>query len=671
MGVLNAADVQTVTSTGVYRVATAEVTGGVPRVLRVTRPTGKYYYLEFRQPYGRYDNFASGAAVVNGVSIRIAPGVGSLAFSKLIDTNPQTNTFGDAALGVGRGFADTINDIFVVTQAIDPTGATVLVHVGPDTVLPTAPGSLQATSDAAGAITLRWTPSTDDVLVTGYQVGRDGAVIGTVDGTSFADAGLPQGRTYGYSVSALDLAGNVGAPTPVTIYLPDTTPPGSAGPLTATPAGPHAVTLGWVAAADNVAVSSYQVRRNGTVIGTTAGTTFVDATAPDGIALTYQARALDAAGNAGPSASAGITLPDVTGPTLGGALGLTFASDGTINVSWPAATDNVAVSGYEVSRDGAPVATTPNASYADAGLAQARTYQYSVTASDAATNSSGPLTGSIYLPDVTAPSSPGTLTVVQSGPRAVDLRWGSATDNTTIDHYVVSIDGSPTATVFDIRLLALAVEDGVNHHFSVAALDAAGNVGPSVGTDLALPDVTVPSVAGSFSARATGATSVALAWAAATDNVGVDAYRLSRDGVPLVELGGSARSYTEAGLASSRSYTYTLTAVDAAGNQGGAVVAQVTLTAVDSIAPSVPLDLRAVALTRRRISLSWAPSTDNQPGSLSYRVFRGRKRIATVTTLSYVDRPAVSGWYKYRVKAVDAAGNVSSFSVAVWVKAHA
>jgi chitodextrinase len=582
IGLLGASDVQTVTTSGVYRVATAEVTGGVPRVLRVTRPSGNYYYLEFRQPYGRYDNFATTAAVVNGVSIRIAAGVGSESFSKLLDTNPQTNTFSDAALGVGRGFADNVNDIFIVTQAIDPTGATVLVHVGPDTVSPTAPGALQATSDAAGAISLRWAPSTDDVLVTGYRVGRDGAVIAKVGGTSFDDLVLPQGHTYVYTVSAIDLAGNIGPAATVSFVVPDTVAPGSAGPLTATATGPNSVALAWVAAGDNVGVTSYRLSRNGTVIGTTGTTTFVDSAAPDGIALTYQVRALDGWGNVGPAASAGLTLPDVTGPTLGGPLGLTVASDGTINVSWPAATDNVAVSGYTVSRDGAQVATTPNASYADAGLAQARTYQYSVTALDTATNSSVPLTGSIYLPDVTPPSAPG-----------------------------------------------------------------------------------------SFSALATGASSVALSWSAATDNVGVTGYRLSRDGVRLATVDGSIRAFTDTGATTNQAHTYTLIAIDAAGNRGATATAGVTLAATDVTPPSVPLNLRAVALSRRRISLSWAPSTDDQPGTLRYRVFRGRNRIATVTTTSYVDRPSVSGWYKYRVRAVDAAGNKSSFSVAVWVKAHA
>jgi hypothetical protein len=582
MGLLGASDVQTVTESGVYRVATLEVAGGVPRVLRVARPSGNYYYLEFRQPYGRYDNFSPGAAVVNGVSIRIAPGVGSLAFSKLIDTVPQTNGFNDAALGVGRGFADNINDIFVVTQAIDPSGATVLVHVGPDTVPPTTPGAAEATSDADGVITLHWQPATDDVFVAGYQVARDGIVIGTIDSTSLADSGLPQAATYSYTVKAVDGAGNIGDPTTAAIYLQDTTPPGSAAPITASSTGPHGVTLSWRAATDNVGVTSYQVRRNGSVIGTTTATTFDDTAAPDGIFLTYQVQARDAAGNLGSPASATFTLPDVTGPALSGDLVLSVTPDGDIDVTWPAATDNVGVAGYMVRRDGALVATITGNGYLDRGLAQARTYQYSVAASDAAGNSSLTLSGAVYLPDLLAPSIPAYLNAAQSGPRAVDLDWGGA-----------------------------------------------------------------------------------------IDNIGVIGYRVSRDGAQVAALDASARTYRETGLVSGRTYTYTLTAVDAAGNAGAGATAQVTLPLVDSISPSVPLDLRAVALSGRRVSLSWAPSTDNNAGVISYRVFRGRTRIATVTALSYVDRPSASGWYKYRVKAIDGAGNVSSFSVAVRVKAHA
>jgi hypothetical protein len=50
------------------------------------------------------------------------------------------------------------------------------------------------------------------------------------------------------------------------------------------------------------------------------------------------------------------------------------------------------------------------------------------------------------------------------------------------------------------------------------------------------------------------------------------------------------------------------------------------------------------------------------PGPIDYAIFRGTKRIARVSDTSYVDRPASTGTYKYRVKAIDAAGNKSYFT---------
>jgi hypothetical protein len=85
----------------------------------------------------------------------------------------------------------------------------------------------------------------------------------------------------------------------------------------------------------------------------------------------------------------------------------------------------------------------------------------------------------------------------------------------------------------------------------------------------------------------------------------------------------------------------------------------------DGTPPSVPQGLRAESQGYRRIALSWKPSTDDRAGTIRYRIFRNGVRIATVTTPSYVDRPATAGWYNYKVRAVDAAGNKSAFSTKV------
>src|SRR5205807_153287 len=76
-------------------------------------------------------------------------------------------------------------------------------------------------------------------------------------------------------------------------------------------------------------------------------------------------------------------------------------------------------------------------------------------------------------------------------------------------------------------------------------------------------DVTPPSTPGTPVAGVPTITSVALTWAASTDNVGVVAYQVS--GGPTV-VTSTTPSVTLTGLTPSTSYTVTVKALDAAGN---------------------------------------------------------------------------------------------------------
>ncbi|WP_181871176.1 PQQ-dependent sugar dehydrogenase [Sphaerisporangium album] len=87
---------------------------------------------------------------------------------------------------------------------------------GGDTTPPTAPGTLAASGTTAGATTLTWTASTDNVGVTGYDVlrapGASGGTftqVGTSATTTFTDTGLTASTTYRYQVRARDAAGNL------------------------------------------------------------------------------------------------------------------------------------------------------------------------------------------------------------------------------------------------------------------------------------------------------------------------------------------------------------------------------------------------------------------------------------------------------------------------------
>ncbi len=78
----------------------------------------------------------------------------------------------------------------------------------PDTQAPTTPANFAVTGVSATSISLSWSPSTDNVAVTGYRVYRNGAEAGTCTAPSFTDAGLAANTTYGYAVRAYDAAAN-------------------------------------------------------------------------------------------------------------------------------------------------------------------------------------------------------------------------------------------------------------------------------------------------------------------------------------------------------------------------------------------------------------------------------------------------------------------------------
>ncbi len=80
-----------------------------------------------------------------------------------------------------------------------------------DATAPSVPGTLAATAVSDAAVSLSWTPSTDNVLVTGYHVYRNGQKIGTASSASITDSALTANTTYSYTVAAFDGAGNVSA----------------------------------------------------------------------------------------------------------------------------------------------------------------------------------------------------------------------------------------------------------------------------------------------------------------------------------------------------------------------------------------------------------------------------------------------------------------------------
>lgn len=185
-------------------------------------------------------------------------------------------------------------------------------------------------------------------------------------------------------------------------------------------------------------------------------------------------------------------VSDTTPPTAPTGLTATFnGATNAIDLSWTAATDNVAVTGYRVFRDGGLVTTVNGTTFSDLG--QSGTHSYGVTAIDAAGNESGlsNIASATAGPaDITPPSTPVLTATGNLATRTIELSWTASTDDVGVTGYRVFRDNGTTpistvtgTTFNDPNQLG-------THVYAVAAVDAAGN--QSALSNSATATITIP-----------------------------------------------------------------------------------------------------------------------------------------------------------------------------------
>ncbi|MFC8225401.1 cellulose binding domain-containing protein [Streptomyces sp. NPDC057287] len=199
--------------------------------------------------------------------------------------------------------------------------------------------------------------------------------------------------------------------------------------------------------------------------------------------------------------------PDTRAPTVPEGVAVTGTTDSSVSLSWAPATDDTAVSGYDVYRDGGKVGTTVSASFTDTGLSASSAHSYTVRARDAAGNISpasaavtattssggGEPAGVIKAQYKNNDSSPGDnqirpgLQLVNTGTAKVDLSkvtlryWfsgesGAASYGTACDYAVIGC-GSVTHRVVS----AGSGKPGADHYLEVGFTGGSLAAGASTG----------------------------------------------------------------------------------------------------------------------------------------------------------------------------------------------
>lgn len=189
------------------------------------------------------------------------------------------------------------------------------------------------------------------------------------------------------------------------------------------------------------------------------------------------------------------------------------------------------------------------------------------------------------------------------------------------------------------------------------------NIGGS-GTDTEAPTAPANLVASSITE-----TTLDLSWDASTDNMGVTGYDVYQGTTLLGSTSNTTTGIT--GLTAETTYTFSVKAKDAAGNESATsnevFVTTNTGSTADTEAPTAPSALTASNVTQTTLDLSWNAASDNV-GVTGYDVYQGTSLIGSATgTSTGITGLTASTTYDFSVKAKDAAGNISTSSNTVTV----
>ena len=421
-----------------------------------------------------------------------------------------------------------------------------------DTQIPTTPANFNA-SFVSNQISAAWDAATDNVGVKTYEV-FNGAIKIVATSELFHLISSPAaGTAYLLKVRACDAAGNCSADSGVvTVNVPevsDVTPPSVPANLKASASGPQFL-LSWDASTDDTSVSGYQILEGGAIMGTSSATNFNFGPVVVGQTYNFSVKAFDAKNNfSDPSNAVSVTASDSVPPNAPANLKAVL-SGSQATLSWTEATDNIAVTGYQIFESGLQVDTTPSTNYTVNNLLSGKSYNYLVKAVDAAGNVSAP--SNPVTVGVAGPSAPTYLIAYSTG-SSIYVSWTTSSGATGFavyrnDVFYKNID---TSSFYDSSVLA-----GQTYTYKVQAYNASNNYsGFSNSMSVSLPGLAAPV---GLAATRSG-DKVSMTWNPVS---GASGYNIYKNGSYLKSMGTTATSDT---VATGQTFTYTVKAYNGNG----------------------------------------------------------------------------------------------------------
>lgn len=438
-------------------------------------------------------------------------------------------------------------------------------------------------------INVSWTASTsaDAVGYKIYLIGTGSPVlVKNIDNKSTVSADFPQatiGVSKTYGIVTVDDDGNLSdLSTTASASAVDLVAPTVPTNLTTTSTDKQ-VTLSWSNSSDEIGVASYSVKKNGTFVDTTNGTSYVFTGLTNATSYTFSVAATDTSGNTSSYASKTATPLDNISPAVPSDVTAT-EGDNRIIYSWSENTEDDFVN-YKFYAFGetTPIYIGNLESYTVSGLTNGVEYCYQVSAIDSSGNESAKSAKLCKTPiDIYPPFDVSTVSPVSGSEYSFTFTFSDSTSSDVIFYkiykqpdggskdYIGQVDDVVGATTYTYT--ATDLTPGILYSFTVNPVDddefetAAGTSGTVTYTPTASP----PSTPTGLTATA-ASDSITFSWSGVSDP-DLAGYKLfMKEGSSYTLLATYAGSGTSALYVppTSDAYLYVLAAYDTGGTLSG------------------------------------------------------------------------------------------------------
>jgi len=292
-----------------------------------------------------------------------------------------------------------------VISAVDNEGnrspASVVTVLTDSNSRPSAPENIRHEIYSDTAAEIFWDRATDNDIVTGYEVIRNGESLGVRDSLGIFEGNLDPNLVYTYQVTSIDNQGNRSDTVTISLASGRSNRPSIPNNLRRELYSDSAAEIFWSRSEDNDAVIGYEVIRNGDNLGIHDALSLFQEALDPSITYNFKVTAIDNEGFRSKSTTISFKTSDrepvvEDKPEAVSGLRATVYSSTSAELFWQ--WPSIPVRWFEIKRNGEFLGLTNSISFFDDSLQQNTTYHYEVTIIDTSGRRSDPASVTITTP---------------------------------------------------------------------------------------------------------------------------------------------------------------------------------------------------------------------------------------------------------------------------------